>query len=164
MLFACFGSYISRKRAHISVCSTMFAISIGTKPKSWQSQRRDSGNIYWSVHAEGTGRPNIEYSSSARATTTRSNIQSFDKIQNQALRIITGGMKSTSINYMEEILWYKHYRRRNTNTKFFLAQECNYLSDHPIKNKLQCYTKNRLKRSSLSMKSRNWDKNTMHLP
>ena len=112
----------------------------------------------------GKGRPNIEYSSSARATTTRSNIQSFDKIQNQALRIITGGMKSTSINYMEEILWYKHYRRRNTNTKFFLAQECNYLSDHPIKNKLQCYTKNRLKRSSLSMKSRNWDKNTMHLP
>ena len=50
---------------------------------------------------EGSVRPVLEYSSTAWPTTAKTNQQSLDKIQNQALRII-GAMKSTSIPFMEQ--------------------------------------------------------------
>ena len=50
---------------------------------------------------EGSVRPVREYSSTAWSTTAKTNQQSLDKIQNQALRII-GAMKSTSIPFMEQ--------------------------------------------------------------
>ena len=51
---------------------------------------------------EGSVRPVLEYSSAAWCTTAKTNQQSLDNIQNQALCIITGAMKSTSITFMEQ--------------------------------------------------------------
>ena len=51
---------------------------------------------------EGSVRPVLEYSSTAWSTTTKTNQQSLDKIQNQALRITSGAMKSTPIAFMEQ--------------------------------------------------------------
>ena len=51
---------------------------------------------------EGSVRPVLEYSSTARSTTTKTNQQSLDKIQNQALHIITGAKKSTPNTFMEQ--------------------------------------------------------------
>ena len=44
---------------------------------------------------QGTVRPNLQYSSSAKATTAKYNRLSLNKAQIQALRIITGATKST---------------------------------------------------------------------
>ena len=51
---------------------------------------------------EGSVRPVLEYSSTAWSTTAKTNQQSLDKIQNQALRIITGSMQSTPFTFMEQ--------------------------------------------------------------
>ncbi|XP_053380085.1 uncharacterized protein LOC128548726 [Mercenaria mercenaria] len=49
-----------------------------------------------------TIRPILEYGSSAWITAAKTNQQRLDKVQNQALRIITGALKSTPIKAMED--------------------------------------------------------------
>ena len=51
------------------------------------------------------GNVHLEYGSIASAwmTAANSHHQTLDKVQNQALRIITGAMKSTPVASMEEI-------------------------------------------------------------
>jgi len=51
---------------------------------------------------EGSVRPIMEYSSTTWSSTAKTNQHSLYKIQNQALRIITGAMKSPPITFMEQ--------------------------------------------------------------
>ena len=67
----------------------------GTK---WGANEKVLKSVY-----EGNVRTNLEYGSSAWMTAAKSHHQTLDKVQNQALRIITGAMKSTPIASMEEI-------------------------------------------------------------
>ena len=46
---------------------------------------------------QGTVGPHLEYSSTAWSTTAKTNQQALDKVKNQALRLITGSMRSTPI-------------------------------------------------------------------
>ena len=66
---------------------------IGT---TWGANEQILKTVY-----EGTARPVLDYSSTAWSTTAKTNQQSLDKIQKQALRIMTGAMKSTPITFME---------------------------------------------------------------
>ena len=50
----------------------------------------------------GTIRPHLEYGSTTLSSASKSAIYTLDKAQNQALRLITGSMKSTPIRVMEE--------------------------------------------------------------
>ncbi|CAC5390305.1 unnamed protein product [Mytilus coruscus] len=52
---------------------------------------------------QGNVRPHLEYGSSSWMTAAKSHHQTLHKVQNQALQIITGAMKSTPIKSMEEI-------------------------------------------------------------
>ena len=46
--------------------------------------------------------PHLEYGSTSFTSTSKSTLYTLDKVQNQALRLITGAMKSTPIKVMEE--------------------------------------------------------------
>ncbi|XP_014281323.1 uncharacterized protein [Halyomorpha halys] len=46
-------------------------------------------------------RPNLEYGAELLIISSKAALEKLDKVQNQALRIITGGMKSTPITAME---------------------------------------------------------------
>ena len=61
---------------------------------------------------EGSVRPILEYSSTAWSTTAKTNQQSLDKIQNQALRMITGAMKSTPITFMKQTTAIQSLQKR----------------------------------------------------
>ncbi|XP_070173778.1 uncharacterized protein [Littorina saxatilis] len=52
---------------------------------------------------EGTVRPQLEYGAPAWSSACKSNLQALDKVQNQALRILTGEMRSTPIKTMESL-------------------------------------------------------------
>ena len=63
---------------------------------TWGANKQILKTVY-----EESVRPVLEYRSTAWSTTATTNQQSLDKIQNHALRIITGAMKSTPITFME---------------------------------------------------------------
>ena len=65
---------------------------------SWGADERVLKQVY-----QGTVRPHLEYGSTAWSTAAKTHQQSLEKVQNQALRIITGSMRSTPIRAMEEI-------------------------------------------------------------
>ena len=97
---------------------------------------------------QGTVRPHLEYSSPAWSSSAKTNLHCLDKVQNQALRIITGAMKSTPIQYMEQVTGIQPLQERRKTKILLQAQKYECLPDHPMKNRLQGFTKNRLKRSS----------------
>ena len=75
----------------------------GTQEAGNHAQTRTTWGAYAQIVKtvyEGSVRPVLEYSSTAWSTTANTNQQFLDKIQNQALRIITGAMKSTPITFM----------------------------------------------------------------
>lgn len=80
-------------------------------------------------------------------TTATTNQQVLDKVQNQALKIITGAMKSTLIKIMEEITGTPLSQRREAKA-LIKTGKFNYQPDHPMKQKLGNPTKNSLHRSS----------------
>ena len=65
--------------------------------------RKLSGTTWGANHKilkavyQGSIRPHLEYSSTAWSTAAKANLNNLDKVQNQALRIMTGAMKSTPI-------------------------------------------------------------------
>ncbi|KAK7109286.1 hypothetical protein V1264_013353 [Littorina saxatilis] len=63
---------------------------------------RANGEILKRVY-QGAVRPHLEYGSTAWSTAAKTHQQTMDRVQNQALRIITGSMRSTPIKTMEEV-------------------------------------------------------------
>ena len=64
----------------------------------WGANEKILKNVY-----QGTIPPHLEYGSSAWMTATKTHHQTLDRVQNQALCIITGGLRSTPIQKMEQI-------------------------------------------------------------
>ena len=76
----------------------------GTK---WGANEKILKSVY-----QGNVCPHLEYGSSSWMTAAKIHHQTTDKVQNQALRIITGAMKSTPIQSMEEITNIPPLRKR----------------------------------------------------
>ena len=76
----------------------------GTK---WGANEKILKSVY-----QGNVRPHLEYGSSSWMTAAKTHHQTSDKVQNQALRIITGAMKSTPIQSMEDITNLPPLRKR----------------------------------------------------
>ena len=95
-------------------------------------------------------RPVLEYSSTALSTTAKTNQQSLDKIQNQALRIITGAMKSTPITFIEQTTAIQPLQQRRQAKVLLQTEKYKCLPDHLMKEKVECRTKNRIKRGSFT--------------
>ena len=78
-------------------------------------------------------------------TSAKSNQQRLDRVQNQALRLITGGLKSTPIKAMEEVTNKKTLAKRRDAEALMQASKYQYLPE----------TKSHLKRSSYVHESKN---------
>ena len=116
---------------------------------TWGANERVLKTVY-----QGSVRPHLEYGSTAWSTCAKTTQQALDKVQNQALRIITGAMRSTPIKAMEKLTGIQPLALRREAKIMVQAEKFRCLPDHPMKQKLNGLTKNRLKRSSFVHESK----------
>ena len=96
----------------------------------------------------GAIRPIIEYASPAWASAAKNNTTILDKVQNQSLRLVLGGMRSTPIKALETQTNCPPLEDRRKMHTFIQYEKSKRIISHPIKNILEDRTKNRLKRNS----------------
>ena len=72
----------------------------------------------------------------------------MDKVQNQAMRLITGAMKSTPIKVMEETTVISSLGHRRDMRNLIQAEKYKCSPSHPIKIRINGMTKNQIKRES----------------
>ncbi|GFS25220.1 hypothetical protein ElyMa_007021900 [Elysia marginata] len=102
----------------------------------------------------GYVRPVLEYGSSAWNTTAKSNQQKVEKIQNQSLTIITGGLKSTPILKMETITGLQSLEERRETKILTQCQKYKAMPNCVLNRRLKDTNKGRLKRNSFCKYSR----------
>ena len=110
---------------------------------SWGANQRTLRTVY-----ESTVRPHLEYGSTAWSTAAKTSLQSVDKVQNQALRIMTGAMKSTPIAAMEEVTGIQSLEKRRHMKILTQAEKFKCQQGHPMKTRIAGYTRKRIKRES----------------
>ena len=98
----------------------------------------------------GTVRPIAEYASTSWTTASRTSKAKLDKVQNSALRIILGAMKTTPIRELEKTADLEPLETRREYKVLVQAEKVKRLQSHPLHTKLKSRTKNRLKRQSLN--------------
>ena len=116
---------------------------------TWGANEKTLKTVY-----QGSVRPHLEYGSTAWSTCAKTTQQALDKVQNQALRIITGAMRSTPIKDMEQLTSIQPLNQRREAKIMVQAEKFRCLPDHPMKHKLDSLTKNRLQRSSFVHESK----------
>ena len=72
----------------------------------------------------------------------------LDKVQNQAMRLITGAMKSTPIKVMEETTAISSLGHRRDMRNLIQAERYKCSPSHPMKVRINGMTKNQIKRKS----------------
>ena len=97
-----------------------------------------------------TVRPTIEYASTTWGTAAKTNKSRLDKIQNMALRVILGSMKTTPVHDMEKTANVEPLERRRSLKILIQGEKLRRLPSHPLHTNLALPTKNRLKRQSLN--------------
>ncbi|KAK7112559.1 hypothetical protein V1264_011998 [Littorina saxatilis] len=107
---------------------------------------------------QGTVRPHLEYGSSSWATAAKTHQQALDKVQNQALRTITGAMKSTPIQKMEQVTGIPPLSKRRDCKTMVQATKYQCTHDHPMSDRLKKMSLGRLKRSSFALEARDLQK------
>ena len=90
----------------------------------------------------------------ATSTAAKSNTDKADRIQNQAMRIMTGAMRSTPVTTLETVTGLQTLDNRRNNKVLSQAAKFKRLPDHPMHERLNNPTKGRLKRSSFIHQSR----------
>ena len=103
---------------------------------------------------QGNVRPHLEHGSSSWMTAAKTYHQTLDNVQNQALRIITGAMKSTPMQSMEEITNMSPLRKRKESKTTIQTTKYQCSEGHPMNTRLKQLSLGRLKRSSFALKTR----------
>ena len=97
-----------------------------------------------------TVRPTTEYASTTWGTAAKTNKSRLDKIQNMALRVILGAMKTTPVHDMKKTANVEPLERRRSLKILLQGEKLRRLPSHPLHTNLAQPTKNRLKRQSLN--------------
>ena len=99
-----------------------------------------------------TVRPTMEYASTTWGTAAKTNKSRLDKVQNTALRVILGAMKTTPVHDMEKKnpANVEPLERRRSLKILIQGEKLRRLPSHPLHTNLAQPTKNRLKRQSLN--------------
>ena len=98
----------------------------------------------------GSVRPTLEYGASAWTTAAKTHTNNLDRVQNIGLRTISGAMKSNPIAMMDQPAGVGPLESRRQATPLTHAEKMKRLPDHPLHNRLQDLTKNRIKQKSLN--------------
>ena len=117
-----------------------FAKLAGT---TWEACEKILKTVY-----RKTVRPHLEYGSTARSTTAKTNQRALDKVQNQALRLIAGAMRFTPIAEMERLTGIQPLCQRGDAKILMQTDKFRCMPNHPMKTMLEDLAKNRLNRSS----------------
>ena len=112
---------------------------------TWGAECRLLSTVY-----TGVVRPTMEYASTSWSTASKTNQSKLDKVQNMALRLILGAMRSTPIQDMEKTTNIHPLERRRNLKVLLQGEKLKRLPTHPLHSRLQQPTKNRLKRKSLN--------------
>ena len=96
----------------------------------------------------GAIRPHLEYGSTTFTSASKSTLYMLDKVQNLAMRLITGAMKSTPIKVMEETTAISSLGHRRDMRNLIQAERYKCSPSHPMKVRINGMTKNRIKRES----------------
>ena len=96
----------------------------------------------------GSMRPLLEYGSSTFGTGASTTLEKLDKIQNTALRIISGGMKFTPVNEIESPVELKSLEEHRKEKIVLQAKKCKCLQCHPMHKKISEPGSYRIKLSS----------------
>ena len=97
---------------------------------------------------QGTVRPHLEYGSSSWMTAAKSHQQALDRIQNQAMRIIAGAMKTTPIHLLEDLTAISPLIMRRQSKAMIQATKFQCIQEHPMGARLKQLSSGRLKRTS----------------
>ena len=108
---------------------------------------------------QGTVRPHLEYGSSSFMTAAQSHLSTLEKVQNQGLRIITGAMRSTPVQKMQDISSISSLQLRREGKALRQFTKARALEDHPLHTRLAKTSSNRLKRSSFVKEARKINSN-----
>ena len=115
----------------------------------WGANEKILKSVY-----QGTVRPHLEYGSSSWMTAAKTHQQTLDKVQNQALRIITGAMKSTPIPKMEQATGISPLNKRREGKAMVQAVKYQCTQNHPMSARLHQMSSGRLKRTSFALETR----------
>ena len=102
----------------------------------------------------GRIRPVLEYGSAATSTAAKSNTEKHDRLQNQAMRMITGAMVSTPISALETVTGLQPLEDRRNTKILTQAAKFKCLQNHPMRKRMSEPTKGRLQRKSFIHNSR----------
>ena len=102
----------------------------------------------------GRIRPVLEYCSAATATAAKTNTVRHDRLQNQAMRMMTGAMRSTPIKALETTTGLQSLEDRRNQKTLTQATKFKCLQNHPMRGRMSAPSKGRLKRSSFLNHSR----------
>lgn len=122
-----------------------------------------SGKILSKVYQQSI-RPHLEYGSTAWCSASKTTLQELDKVQNQALRVTTGGMRSTPIVEMEKMGRTQALSERRDTKTLIQAEKFLSMPGHPMKNRFENLALGRLKRSSFIHQAKRLCRETTDLP
>nr|KAG5700272.1 hypothetical protein BaRGS_022899 [Batillaria attramentaria]KAG5710737.1 hypothetical protein BaRGS_035139 [Batillaria attramentaria] len=109
----------------------------------WGANEKILKNVY-----QGSVRPHLEYGSSSWMTAAQSHQQTLQRVQNQALRIITGAMRSTPIEKMEQTTGIPPLKNRWECKAMMQYTKAEKTENHLMHSRTREPSSGRLKRSS----------------
>ena len=109
----------------------------------WGANENILKNVY-----QGSVRPHLEYGSSSWMTAAQSHQQTLQKVQNQALRIITGSMRSTPVEKMEATTGIPPLKKRWNCKALLHYAKAESTENHIMHQRTTQPSSGRLKRSS----------------
>ena len=132
-----------------------------TKAKIRMALMKKLSSTKWGANKEvlkklyvGRIRPTLEYGMAATSTASKTNKEKMNKIQNQAMRMMTGAMKSTPIQALETATGLPTLEDRRDTAVLIQAEKYKRMKEHPMHKRMAEPTKGRLKRTSFIHKSR----------
>ena len=107
---------------------------------------------------QSTVRPHLEYGASAWMTAAKTHQHTLEKVQNQALRIMTGSMRSTPITKMEEIIGLPPLKTRWKSKTMVQHTKIKALEDHSMHDREKELESGRLKRSNFMREAKEFQR------
>ena len=117
--------------------------AIGTHEKIGRIKLNTENIISWKV------RPALEYGISAWSTTAKTNFNKICRVQNQASRIITGGMKSTPIQMLESTAQLQPMEERRDMKTAIHYEKIKRMTGHHLYPRAHALSRGRIKRESM---------------
>ena len=163
--------------SNVSWGNPRYTLDVKTRPwSSWSQGHQKSGHheetcrnhrgansdILKQVYT-GAVRPVVKYASTTWDTASKTNESKADRVQNMGLRMILGAMRSTPIQQMEKTTDLQPLECRCEYKAAIQGEKLKRLTSHPLLQKLQHGTKNRLKRKSFKHKLKDLQKENTDL-